>query len=218
MIDLYTWATPNGRKVSIALEEMGLSYTAHAIDIMAGDQFAPDFLAISPNNKIPAIRDHDTGLTLMESGAILMYLAEKTGQFWPQDFPTRWHVMEWLMWQMGGVGPFLGQLHHFVAFNKGVSAYAEKRYLDEGKRLYGVLDARLAQHEFVAGDYSIADMAIWPWIARFEIQTIDMREFPNVLRWYTAIAARPAVKRGYGVPDAGALVPMPVAAPQGHTP
>ncbi len=209
MIDLYTWATPNGRKVSIALEEMGLAYTAHAIDIMADEQFAPEFLAISPNNKIPAIRDHDTGLALMESGAILMYLAEKTGQFWPQQFETRWRVTEWLMWQMGGVGPFLGQLHHFVAFNKGISDYAEQRYLREGRRLYGVLDARLAQHEFVAGDYSIADMAIWPWIARFEIQTIEMSEFPNVLRWYMAVAARPAVERGYRVPDAGAHVPIP---------
>lgn len=200
MIDLYTWATPNGRKVSIALEEMKLEYRVFPIDITRGDQFSPAYTAISPNNKIPAIVDQDTGLTLMESGAILMYLAEKTGKFWPQDFETKWRVVEWLMWQMGGVGPFLGQLHHFVAFNKGKSAYAEERYLKEGKRLYSVLDARLEGRDFVAGEYSIADIAIFPWIARFPLQTIDPRDYPNVLRWYLRIAARPAVQRGYAVP------------------
>jgi GST-like protein len=209
MIDLYTWATPNGRKVSIALEEMGLDYNVIPINIGKDEQFSPEFLAVSPNNKIPAIRDHDTGLALMESGAILMYLAEKTGQFWPQDFEGKWRTVEWLMWQMGGPGPFLGQVHHFVKFNPGVSEYAEQRYLTEGKRLYGVLDRRLADREFVADVYTIADMAIFPWIARFDYQTIDLDDYPNVKRWYLTIAERPAVKRGYAVPNPESEVPMP---------
>ncbi len=209
MIDLYTWATPNGRKVSIALEEMGLDYNTIPINIGADEQFSPEFLAVSPNNKIPAIRDHDTGLSLMESGAILMYLAEKTGQFWPQDFEPKWRTVEWLMWQMGGPGPFLGQVHHFVKFNPGVSEYAEQRYLTEGKRLYGVLDKHLAGHEFVAGGYTIADMAIFPWIARFDYQTIDLNDYPNVKRWFMTLAERPAVKRGYAVPNPSAEIPMP---------
>ncbi len=209
MIDLYTWATPNGRKVSIALEEMGLAYNTIPINIGADEQFSPEFLAVSPNNKIPAIRDHDTGLSLMESGAILMYLAEKTGQFWPQDFEGKWRTVEWLMWQMGGPGPFLGQVHHFVKFNPGVSEYAEQRYLTEGKRLYGVLDKRLAEHEFVAGAYTIADMAIFPWIARFDYQTIDLNDYPNVKRWFVTLAERPAVKRGYAVPNASSEIPTP---------
>ncbi len=175
MIELYTWTTPNGQKVSIMLEEVGLPYRAHPIDITKDEQFAPDFLKIAPNNKIPAIVDTDNGLHLMESGAILMYLAEKTGMLWPQDFPTKWRVVEWLMWQMGGPGPFLGQVHHFVKFNPGKSAYAEERYAKEAKRLWGVLDRHLADVAFVAGDYSIADIAIWPWIARFEWQTVDFR-------------------------------------------
>ncbi len=200
MIDLYTWSTPNGRKVSIMLEECGLEYTAHAINIAKGEQFAPDFLKIAPNNRIPAIIDNDNGYHLMESGAILMYLAEKTGKFWPQDFETKWRVMEWLMWQMGGVGPMIGQAHHFIKNNKGKSAYSEERYLNEAKRLYGVLDRRLQDHEYMAGDYSIADIATWPWISRFEWHTVDMNEFPNVVRWYKAIAARPAVERGYHIP------------------
>ena len=143
MIDFYTWTTPNGRKVSIMLEELGLPYTTHAINIGEGEQMAPDFLKIAPNNKIPAIVDNDNGMTLMESGAILMYLAEKTGKFLPTDADARWHTIEWLMWQMGGPGPFLGQVHHFVKYNKGKSAYAEERYLTEARRLYGVLDRRL---------------------------------------------------------------------------
>ena len=147
MIELYTWMTPNGQKVSIMLEEVGLPYRVHAIDITKGEQFAPAFLKIAPNNRIPAIVDTDTGLHLMESGAILLYLAEKTGQLWPQDFPTKWRVVEWLMWQMGGPGPFLGQVHHFVKFNPGKSAYAEERYAKEAKRLWGVLDRRLAEVE-----------------------------------------------------------------------
>jgi len=145
MIELYTWMTPNGQKVSIMLEEIGLPYRVHAIDITKGEQFAPAFLKIAPNNRIPAIVDTDNGLHLMESGAILLYLAEKTGQLWPQDFPTKWRVVEWLMWQMGGPGPFFGQVHHFVKFNPGKSAYAEERYAKEAKRLWGVLDRRLAE-------------------------------------------------------------------------
>jgi GST-like protein len=200
MIDLYSWTTPNGRKVSIMLEEVELPYTSHAIDISKDEQFAPDFLKISPNNRIPAIVDNDTGIAMMESGAILMYLAEKTGKFLPTDEKRRWQTIEWLMWQMGGIGPMLGQVHHFARFNQGKSAYAEERYLKEAKRLYGVLDRRLAKHEFLAGDYTVADMATWPWISRFEWQNIDMSEFPNVKRWYVAIANRPAVQRGYHVP------------------
>jgi GST-like protein len=209
MIDFYTWSTPNGRKVAIALEEMGLSYTVHPIDIGKDQQFTPEFLAISPNNKIPAIVDQDTGMHLMESGAILMYLAEKTGKFWPQTPEEKWRVTEWLMWQMGGVGPMLGQVHHFVKYNQGKAPYAEERYLNEAKRLYGVLDKRLGAAEYVAGDYSIADMAIFPWIARFEWQTMDLNTFPNVKRWYLAIAGRDAVKRGYDIPAIGAAIPMP---------
>ncbi|MCG8558486.1 MAG: glutathione S-transferase N-terminal domain-containing protein, partial [Hyphomicrobiales bacterium] len=184
MIDFYTWGTPNGRKVSVMLEELELPYNVFPINIMKDEQFDPDFLKISPNNKIPAIVDHDTGIHLMESGAILMYLADKAGRFWPQDAETRWRVVEWLMWQMGGPGPILGQVHHFVKFNPGTSAYAEERFLSEAKRLYGVLDRRLGEADYLAGDYSIADMALWPWISRFEWQTVDMTEFPNVLRWY----------------------------------
>ena len=209
MIDLYSWSTPNGRKISIALEELELPYQLFPIDISKDEQFAPHFLAISPNNRIPAIIDNDTGIHLMESGAILMYLAEKTGKLWPQTSPQKWRVVEWLMWQMGGVGPMLGQIHHFVKFNPGKAPYAEERYLKEGKRLYGVLDKRLGETEYVAGDYSIADIAIFPWIARFEFQTIDLNAFPNVKRWYLAIAARDAVQRGYDMPATGAVVPMP---------
>jgi len=209
MIDLYTWSTSNGRKVSIALEEMGLAYNLIPININAGEQFAPEFLAVSPNNKIPAIVDHDTGMTLMESGAILMYLAEKTGKFWPQDAATKWRVVEWLMWQMGGVGPILGQVHHFLHFKPGMSDYAEERFGREAERLYGVLDKRLAEAAYVAGEYSIADMALFPWIARFGWQRIDLAEFPNVKRWYLAIAAREAVQRGFDVPKDGVAVPMP---------
>lgn len=209
MIDLYTWTTPNGRKVSIALEELELPYTAHAINIGEDEQFAPDFLKIAPNNKIPAIVDNDNGTAMMESGAILLYLAKKAGKLLPSDEKARWSAIEWLMWQMGGVGPMCGQVHHFVRFNQGKSAYAEERFLTEAKRLYGVMDKRLADHEFLAGEYSVADIATWPWISRFEWQTIDLNEFPNVKRWYTEIAARPAVQRGYDVPKKVGDIPMP---------
>jgi GSH-dependent disulfide-bond oxidoreductase len=209
MIDLYTWSTPNGRKVSIALEEMGLAYKAITIDIGKDEQFKPEFLKISPNNRIPAIVDHENGMTLFESGAILMYLAEKTGKLWPTESKAHWQTMQWLMWQMGGVGPMLGQVHHFVKYNAGKAPYAEERYTKEAKRLYGVLDKQLAQQEYVAGDYSIADMSIWPWISRFEWQQMDLTLFPNVKRWYTAIAKRPAVQRGYDVPVKQPGIPMP---------
>jgi GST-like protein len=209
MIDLYTWTTPNGRKVSIMLEEIGLPYTAHAINITEGDQNAPEFLKISPNNKIPAIVDNDNGMTLMESGAILMYLAEKTGKLMPTDDVARWRTIEWLMWQMGGPGPFLGQVHHFVKYNKGKSLYAEERYLNEARRLYGVLDRRLADHEYIIDDYSITDIAVWPWISRFDWQTMDLNDYPNVKRWYLAIAGRPAVKKGFDVPKKVQEISMP---------
>lgn len=209
MIDLYTWTTPNGRKVSIALEEMGLPYRAHPIDIGKDEQFAPDFLKIAPNNRIPAIVDTDTGISLMESGAILIYLADKTGKLLAKDGEDRYRAIEWLMWQMGGPGPMLGQVHHFVKYNKGKSQYAEERYLKEAHRLYGVLDRRLEGRAFLAGDYSIADIAIWPWISRFEWQTVDLNAYPNVKRWYLDIAARPAVQKGYKVPKDVGDIPIP---------
>jgi GST-like protein len=209
VIDLYTWTTPNGRKVSIALEELGLPYTAHPIDINKDEQFQPDFLKISPNNRIPAIIDRDNGQTLFESGAILIYLADKTGKLLPREGEARYRTIEWLMWQMGGPGPMLGQVHHFVKYNKGKAPYAEERYLKEAHRLYGVLDKRLANREFIADIYSIADIALWPWISRFEWQTIDLNQFPNVKRWYIAIAQRPAVQRGYDQPKKVGDIPMP---------
>jgi GSH-dependent disulfide-bond oxidoreductase len=209
VIDLYTWTTPNGRKASIMLEEVGLPYTAHAVDISKDEQFKPEFLKISPNNRIPAIVDRDNGYHMMESGAILIYLADKTGKLLPKDADKRYRVIEWLMWQMGGPGPMLGQVHHFVKYNKGKAPYAEERYLKEAHRLYGVLDRQLAGRQFVADDYSIADIAIWPWISRFEWQTIDMNQYANVKRWYTDIAKRPAVQRGYDMPKKVGDIPMP---------
>jgi GST-like protein len=209
MIDLYTWTTPNGRKVSIALEELGLPYKSHPIDISKDEQFAPAFLKISPNNRIPAIVDNDNSLSLFESGAILIYLADKTGKLMPKDGEGRYRVIEWLMWQMGGIGPMLGQVHHFVKYNKGKAPYAEERYSKEAHRLYGVLDRRLEGRDFICDEYTIADIATWPWISRFEWQEIDMNKFPNVKRWYTTIANRPAVQRGYKVPKDVGDVPMP---------
>jgi len=201
MIDFYTWSTSNGRKVAIALEEMGLDYRVHPIDISRGDQFAPEFVDISPNAKIPAIVDHDSRTKLFESGAILIYLAEKTRRFLASAGPARSSALQWLMWQMGGFGPILGQAAHFLHYRPGQSAYAADRFGTEARRLYSVLDNRLAQVEYVAGDYSIADMAIWPWTTRFEHQQIDPGGYPNIARWYAAIAARHAVRRGYRVPD-----------------
>ncbi|GGE77439.1 glutathione S-transferase N-terminal domain-containing protein [Stappia taiwanensis] len=209
MIDLYTWSTPNGRKVSIMLEECGLDYTVYPVDIRNREQHRPAFVQISPNSKIPAIIDREAGVSLMESGAILLYLAEKTGKLLPPSGPARLRVIEWLMWQMGGLGPMLGQAHHFLHFNPGRAAYAEERYHGEAARLYRVLDGQLRDHEFVAGEYSIADVSIWPWISRFEWQRIDLADFPNVRRWYETLAARPAVQKGYDVPEKTNPVPMP---------
>ncbi|QKR99936.1 glutathione S-transferase [Sphingomonas sp. CL5.1] len=200
MIDLYSFPTPNGRKISIALEEMGLPYTFHPIDIRKGEQFGAEFLKIAPNNRIPAIVDRETGATLMESGAILIYLAEKSGKLLSTEHECRMRTIEWLMWQVGGLGPMLGQVHHFVHYSPDASDYARERYLSEAKRLYGVLDRRLEDRDFIADDYSIADIAAWPWISRFDWQGIDLNEFPNVRRWYVSLADRPAVQRGYDVP------------------
>jgi|TARA_B110000971_G_scaffold140552_1_gene143673 GST-like protein len=197
VIDLYTWPTPNGRKVSIALEEFGLEYFAHAVNLQKDEQFTPEFLAISPNNKIPAIVDRSNGQAVMESGAILIYLAEKCDQFWGEN---RYQTLQWLMLQMGGIGPMLGQVHYFKKYNSGKSVYAEERFYKEAQRLYGVLDQRLGEVEYLAGEYSIADMATWPWISRFEWQQISLTEYPNVNRWYAQIADRAAVQKGYDVP------------------
>ena len=199
-IDLYTWATPNGRKVSIMLEELGLDYNVIPIDITKGEQHDLDFVSLSPNNKIPAIIDHETGLKMMESGAILMYLAKKTGFFMSQTDGQYWEEMQWLMFQMGHVGPMLGQTHHFVKFNPGKSPYAEERYKNENIRLYKVLNKRLKEREFICEDYSIVDIATWPWISRYEFQQMDLNDYPSLKAWYMRIASRPAVQRGYSVP------------------
>ncbi len=209
MIDLYTWTTPNGRKISIMLEETGLPYKAIGVNIGNREQFDPAFLEISPNNKIPAIVDQDEGISMMESGAILIYLAEKAGKLMPQSGRVKWEALEWLMMQMGGVGPMLGQTHHFVFYNEGKSPYAEERYLKENARIYGVLDQRLGEKEYLAGEYSIADIATWPWISRYPRQRMDLHEYPNLLRWYLAIAGRPAVQRGYDVPEKVEDIPIP---------
>jgi GST-like protein len=203
MIDLYTWGTPNGRKVSILLEELAVPYTVHAIDISKGQQFTPEFLAVNPNGKIPAIVDQDADggpLAVFESGAILMYLAEKSGKFWPKDLRARYAVTEWLMFQMGGLGPMAGQTHHFRRFAPEKIAYAIDRYTNETKRIYGVMNKRLSASPYLAGDYSIADMACYPWVARHEWQTIDLGEFPDLKRWFDGLTARPAVAKGMAVP------------------
>lgn len=204
-IELYTWSTPNGRKISIALEEMGLPYSVHPINIGKDEQFAPSFLKISPNNKIPAIVDSDgpdgKPVSVFESGAILIYLAEKSGKFLPKAPRARVEVMEWLMFQMGNFGPMLGQAHHFRRMAKEKVPYAIDRYSNEAKRLYGVMDKRLGQVEYLAGDYSIADMATLPWAARHPWQGIELETYPNVKRWYDAQAARPAVQRGMLIPE-----------------
>ena len=210
MIDLYTWFTPNGRKVSIMLEEIGMDYEVHPIAIGKGEQHDPEFLKIGPNNKIPVIVDRDNGLSIMESGAILLYLAEKSGQLAPTDEVGRWKMMEWLMFQMGSVGPMLGQVHTFVRYGEGKNEEASERYLNEGKRIYGVMDKRLSDNEYFLGDdYSIVDIAIFRWVGRFDWQTIDLNEYENVKRWYLDIANRPAVKRGWNVPENDQPMPMP---------
>jgi GST-like protein len=210
VIDFYTWFTPNGRKVSLMLEECGLDYTTHPINIGKDDQFTADFLKISPNNKIPAIVDRDNGKSLMESGAILMYLADKTGKFWPQDPETKWSTVEWLMFQMGGVGPMFGQCHHYTKYNPGKAPYAQDRYLSETRRLYGVMNEKLGRTGYLACDeFTIADMAVWPWAARFDWQTVDLNEFSNVRRWYLEVLDRPATRRGWNVPESDQKIPMP---------
>ena len=206
MIDLYYWTTPNGHKITLFLEEAGLEYTIHPINIGKGDQFTPEFLKIAPNNRIPAIvdnnpNDHGDAISVFESGAILQYLAEKTGKFMPADLRARTQTLEWLNWQMGGLGPMAGQNHHFGQYAPEKIDYAIARYVKETGRLYGVLDRRLQDREFIVGDYSIADMACYPWVVPHERQMQDLNDFPNLKRWFEAIAARPATQRAYAVVD-----------------
>jgi GST-like protein len=206
MIELHTWSTPNGRKVSIMLEECGLPYSVHKVNIGQGEQFRPEFLSISPNNRIPGILDPDgpdgKELKLFESGAILVYLSGKTGKFLPTAARGKYIALQWLMFQMGGVGPMFGQAHHFLRAAPEPVPYGIKRYVDETRRLYGVLDKRLGEVAFLADEYSIADIATFPWIARHEWHKVDLAEFPNVKRWYDTINRRPAVVRGMAVPAA----------------
>ncbi|WP_017314797.1 glutathione binding-like protein [Mastigocladopsis repens] len=202
MIELYYWTTPNGHKITIFLEEVGLPYNIVPINIGAGDQFKPEFLKISPNNRIPAIIDHEpaTGgepISVFESGAILLYLAEKTGKLIPTDLRARVEVLQWLFWQMGGLGPMAGQNHHFSKYAPEKIDYAINRYVNETARLYAVLDKRLADREFIAGDYSIADIAAYPWIVPYESQSQKLEDFPNLKRWFETIQARPATIRAY---------------------
>ncbi|HCL68046.1 MAG TPA: thiol:disulfide oxidoreductase [Gammaproteobacteria bacterium] len=202
MIDLYYWPAPNGHKIAMMLEECDLDYTIHIVNITAGDQFRPDFLKLSPNNRMPAIVDHDPvgggpPINLFESGAILLYLAEKTGRFFPTDLRERYCAMKWLMWQMGGLGPMAGQNHHFGRFAPEKIPYAIDRYRRETARLYGVLDGALAENKFIAGDFCIADIACYPWIARYEWQEMDLNDFANIKRWFDSIAARPATQIAY---------------------
>lgn len=204
MIDVYTWATPNGHKVHIMLEECGLEYKVHPINIGAGDQFGEDFLKISPNNKIPAIVDSDgpdgQPISLFESGAILLYLAGKTGKFLPEDVRGKYEALQWLMFQMGGVGPMLGQAHHFRIYAPEKIEYAVNRYTNEARRLYGVIDKQLSQHAWLAGDsYSVADIATFPWLRSWQNQGVELDDYPHLKRWFNEIAERPAVKRGVEV-------------------
>ncbi len=207
-IDLYTWSTPNGRKVSIMLEECQVPYRVIPIDITQGDQNSAEYNAISPNNKIPAIVDHDTGVTLMESGAILMYLARKYERLLAPIGKKYWEQMEWLMFQMAHVGPMLGQTHHFVKFNPGKAPYAEARYRKENMRLYQVLEDRLDRREFICDEYSIVDVATWPWISRFQYQQMDLLDYPALCEWYLRLSVRPPVVRGYSVPQE-LTIPVP---------
>jgi GST-like protein len=196
MIDLYYWPTPNGHKISIMLEECGLTYQVKAVNIGAGDQFAPEFLAISPNNRIPAIVDSDTGISVFEGGAILVYLAEKTGRFLPTDTAQRFDVLQWLFWQAGGLGPMAGQLSHFVNYVQEDVPYAHQRYANEYDRLLAVMDVRLRNRAFLAGEYSIADMASFPWVLPYRRLGNDLDNFPNLRRWFDTLKERPAVQRG----------------------
>jgi GSH-dependent disulfide-bond oxidoreductase len=206
MIDLYTWTTPNGRKVSIMLEELALPYRVHPVNIGQNEQFKPEFVRISPNSKIPAIVDPDgpdgRPISMMESGAILIYLAGKTGKLLPLSIRERYEALEWLMFQMGGVGPMFGQTHHFLRAAREPVPYAIERYTKETRRLYGVLNGRLAERPYLADGYSVADIATYPWVARHEWHQTDLNDFPHVKRWFDAISARPAVQRGMNVPAA----------------
>jgi GSH-dependent disulfide-bond oxidoreductase len=203
MIQLYTWATPNGKKASIMLEEIGMPYEVHPINIGQGDQFKPEYLAINPNNKIPSIIDPDgpggKSFTLFESGAILMYLAEKSGKLWPADMRQRYTVLQWLMFQMGGVGPMFGQANYFYRLEEKIP-FAIERFHKEALRLYAVLEKALGKSEFLAGEYSIADIATYPWVWRHEMHHVKLEDFPKVKRWYDNISNRPAVKRGMEIP------------------
>ncbi|HVK70618.1 MAG TPA: glutathione S-transferase N-terminal domain-containing protein [Polyangium sp.] len=204
MIDLHYWPTPNGRKVTILLEEVGLPYRVVPVNIGRGDQFKPEFLAISPNNRMPAIVDHDpegggAPISVFESGAILVYLAEKTGRFLPKDARGRADALQWLFWQMGGLGPMAGQAHHFRMYAPEKLEYAIDRYTREVNRLYGVMDKRLSDRDYLAGEYSIADMAAWPWVVPWKAQGQNLDDFPHLKRWFDAIEARPAVDRGRAV-------------------
>jgi GSH-dependent disulfide-bond oxidoreductase len=203
MIQLYTWGTPNGKKIPIMLEEIGMPYEVHPINIGQGDQFKPEYLAINPNNKIPSIIDPDgpggKSLTLFESGAILMYLAEKSGKLWPADMRQRYTVIQWLMFQMGGVGPMFGQANYFYRLEEKIP-YAIERFHKEALRLYAVLEKALGKSEFLAGEYSIADIATYPWVWRHEMHHVKLEDFPSVKRWYDDISNRPAVKRGMEIP------------------
>jgi len=205
MIDLYTWSTPNGRKVSIMLEELALPYRVHPVDIGKGDQFKPDYVRINPNSKIPSIVDPEgpdgRPVAMMESGAILVYLAGKTGRLLPQSMRRRYEALQWLMFQMGGVGPIFGQVHHFLRAAKEAVPYAIERYVKETRRLYAVLNERLKDHEHLADEYSIADIATYPWVARYEWHKTNLADYPHVKRWFDAISARPAVQRGMRVPS-----------------
>lgn len=219
MIDLYYWSTPNGHKVTIFLEEAGLDYNIIPIDIRSGAQFHPDFLKISPNNRIPALVDHQPigqteSLSIFESGAILLYLAEKTGKFIPQTLRERFKVLEWLFWQMGGLGPMAGQNHHFSKYAPEPIPYAIDRYVRETRRLYGVLDRQLQGREFIAGEYSIADMACYPWIVPYERQQQDITQFPNLHRWFLAMGERKGVKCAYSKAEPFQNTPAPPDANQ----
>jgi len=206
MIALYTWTTPNGRKISIMLEEIGLPYEVRAVNLGKDEQFKPEFLELNPNNKIPAIVDREgpggKPYSLFESGAILMYLAEKTGKLMPKETAPRYQVIQWLMFQMGGVGPMFGQVHYFLRHCPENEPFGRERFAKEVARLYRVMDKRLAESQFLAGDYSIADIATYPWVSRYEMHRTRLEDFPNVKRWFDAITARPAVRRGMEIPKA----------------
>tara|TARA_Y100001970_G_C14061268_1_gene764299 strand:- start:239 stop:862 length:624 start_codon:yes stop_codon:yes gene_type:complete len=207
MIDLYTWPTPNGRKISILLEELKVSYNVHPININKNDQFNKNFSNISPNNKIPVIIDQENGKSFFESGAIMLYLSNKYDKFCPRKY--YWEVMKWFFFQTSQVGPYLGQAHQFLYYNKGKSSFAEKKYKDYVKRVYDTLENRLKKNKYLGVEYSIADIATWPWIARFEIHQINLKDYPNVLKWYKLISKRPAVVKGYNSVGEKLKIPNP---------